>query len=287
MTLSRRSLGLGLLALPALRRPARAETETIRLGKQYGLPFLPQMVMESRRLIEKHAEAGGHPGLNVQWASMSGPGALNEALLSGSMEFVNVATPALATLWERTRQTSRPVKALCTVQSMPYVLMSRRPEVHSVADLGPEDRVAVPTVKISLQAMMLEMAAAKQWGMAQYRPARPAHRQPRPSRRAGGDAVRQIGDHDAFLRRPVPMVRAGRRHAPDPEDLRHARRTAHQRHPGDDGGVSPGQPGRLPRRVRGAQRSQRIHQQRPARGGGHLPHAVRRPSRQRSRTWSR
>jgi NitT/TauT family transport system substrate-binding protein len=168
MALSRRAWMAGMLAAPALPRPARAEVRAIRLGKQYGLPFLPQMVMESQRLIERHAEAAGQPGLVVEWASMSGPGALNEALLSGAMEFVNVATPALATLWERTHLTSRPIKALCTVQSMPYVLMTRNPAVHAITDLGPDDRIAVPTAKISLQAMMLQMAAARQWGAASF-----------------------------------------------------------------------------------------------------------------------
>jgi NitT/TauT family transport system substrate-binding protein len=99
---------------------------------------------------------------------MSGPGALNEALLSGNMTFVNVALPALATLWERTLNTPRQVKALCAVQSMPYELMTRNPAVHSIAEPGPADRVAVPTVKISLQAMMLQIAAAKQWRFAEY-----------------------------------------------------------------------------------------------------------------------
>jgi NitT/TauT family transport system substrate-binding protein len=163
---TRRTLGQALLALPAIARTARAETGQIRLGKQYGLPFLPQMVMEHERLIEKHAN---QPGLRVEWASLGGPGALNEALLSGSMEFVNVATPALATLWERTQGTPRVIKALCTVQSMPYELMTRNPKVHAITDFGPDDRIAVPTVNISLQAMMLQMAAAKQWGLADYK----------------------------------------------------------------------------------------------------------------------
>ncbi len=168
MVLTRRAALGGVLAAPALGHSAQAEVAQIRLGKQYGLPFLPQMVMESLRLIEKHAASGGLPALKVEWTSMSGPGALNEALLSGNMEFVNIATPALATLWERTSRTSRPVRALCTVQSMPYVLMTRNPAVKSIVDLGQSDRVAVPTQKISLQAMMLQMAAAKQWGRAEY-----------------------------------------------------------------------------------------------------------------------
>lgn len=165
---TRRELGLGLLAVPALARGARAEAGVIRLGKQYGLPFLPQMVMEAQRLIETRASAAGVAGLRVEWSSLSGPGALNEALLSGNMEFVNVALPALATLWERTARGGRQVRALCAVQSMPYTLMTRNPAVHSIADFGPGDRIAVPTAKISLQAMMLQIAAAQQWGTASF-----------------------------------------------------------------------------------------------------------------------
>jgi hypothetical protein len=45
---NRREFVTGLVALPALVRPASAEVSTIHLGKQYGLPFLPQMVMEDR-----------------------------------------------------------------------------------------------------------------------------------------------------------------------------------------------------------------------------------------------
>ena len=168
MMLDRRQLALGLLAMPALSTAARAEVSTIRLGKQYGLPFLPQMVMESQRLVEKHAAKAGIPSLEVKWLTLSGPGALNEALLSGSMEFVNVATPALATLWEKTYKSRNPVKALCTVQSMPYTLVTRNPKVKTIADFTADDRIAVPTVKISLQAMMLQMAAAKLWGFDEY-----------------------------------------------------------------------------------------------------------------------
>lgn len=166
--IDRRTFGLAALAMPVTLRAARAEVSTIRLGKQYGLPFLPQMVMESQSLIEKHAGRLGIPSLKVEWLTLSGPGALNEALLSGSMEFVNIATPALATLWDKTYKTSRGVRALCTVQSMPYTLVTRNPKVATIADFTDGDRIAVPTVKISLQAMMIQMAAAKLWGFEKY-----------------------------------------------------------------------------------------------------------------------
>jgi NitT/TauT family transport system substrate-binding protein len=165
---NRREFVTGLVALPALVRPASAEVSTINLGKQYGLPFLPQMVMEDHRLIEAHAARLGVNGLNVGWLTMGGPGALNDGLLAGQIQFVNVASPSLATLWDKTFGTPQEVRAVCTVQSMPYVLITRNPAVKTIADFTAADRIAVPTVKISGQAMALQMAAAKLWGFEKF-----------------------------------------------------------------------------------------------------------------------
>jgi NitT/TauT family transport system substrate-binding protein len=165
---NRREFVTGLVALPALVRPASAEVSAIRVGKQYGLPFLPQMVMEDRRLIETHAASLGIDGLNVVWQTMGGPGALNDGLLGGSIHFVNVASPSLATLWDKTLGTPLEVRAICAVQSMPYTLTTRNPAVKTIADFSAADRIAVPTVKISGQAMALQMAAAKLWGFEKY-----------------------------------------------------------------------------------------------------------------------
>jgi NitT/TauT family transport system substrate-binding protein len=166
--MNRREFVAGLVALPALTRPASAEVSNIKLGKQYGLPFLPQMVMEDHKLIEQHAAKLGVNGLQVGWQTMGGPGALNDGLLSGQIQFVNVAAPSLATLWDKTLGSPIEVRAICTVQSMPYVLTTRNPKVKTIADFTDADRIAVPTVKISGQAMALQMAAAKLWGQEHY-----------------------------------------------------------------------------------------------------------------------
>jgi NitT/TauT family transport system substrate-binding protein len=168
---SRRGLiagGLGALAMPAVSRFAHAQASTVRLGKQFGLPYLPQMVMEKLQLIEKHAAGQGLPGVGTQWLQLAGPGALNDALLSGGIDIINVAAPSLATLWEKTGGTPRAVRALCAVQSMPYVLVTRNESVRSIADFTEKDKIALPSVKISAQATLLQMAAAKQWGADQY-----------------------------------------------------------------------------------------------------------------------
>jgi NitT/TauT family transport system substrate-binding protein len=166
--MDRRTFVGGLIALPALIRPASAEVSGIKLGKQYGLPFLPQMVMEDHKLIETHAGRLGVNGLEVGWQTMGGPGALNDGLLSGQIHFVNVASPSLATLWDKTFSTPIEVRAVCTVQSMPYILNTRNAAVKTIVDFTDADRIAVPTVKISGQAMALQMAAAKLWGFEKY-----------------------------------------------------------------------------------------------------------------------
>jgi NitT/TauT family transport system substrate-binding protein len=51
---------------------------------------------------------------------------------------------------------------------MPYILTTRNPAVKTIADFSAADRIAVPTVKISGQAMALQMAAAKLWGFEKY-----------------------------------------------------------------------------------------------------------------------
>jgi NitT/TauT family transport system substrate-binding protein len=165
---NRREFVTGLVALPALIRPASAEASTVRLGKQYGLPFLPQMVMEDHKLIEAHASRFGINGLNVDWQTMGGPGALNDGLLSGTIQFINVASPSLATLWDKTFGMPQEVRAVCAVQSMPYILTTRNPAVKTIADFSAADRIAVPTVKISGQAMALQMAAAKLWRFEEH-----------------------------------------------------------------------------------------------------------------------
>jgi NitT/TauT family transport system substrate-binding protein len=51
---------------------------------------------------------------------------------------------------------------------MPFVLVTLNPAVKTIADFGEGDRIALPAVKISAQAVALEMAAAKLWGFEAY-----------------------------------------------------------------------------------------------------------------------
>jgi NitT/TauT family transport system substrate-binding protein len=69
----------------------------------------------------------------------------------------------LLTLWDKTRNSANPVKALGTVSNGAMTLYTINPNVKSIADFTEQDRIAVPTVRISFNAMMLQMAAEKLW----------------------------------------------------------------------------------------------------------------------------
>jgi NitT/TauT family transport system substrate-binding protein len=157
-----------LLLCVALATRARAEPQEIRAAQQYGLSYLALMLMEDGHLVEKHAKALGLGDLKVTWAKLGGPQAMNDALLSGSLDFGTGGVPSLITLWSKTKGAGIAVKGVGALNDMPNELIVSRPEVKSIKDLGPQDKIAVTSVKISTQALLLEMAAAKEWGDDQY-----------------------------------------------------------------------------------------------------------------------
>ena len=165
----RREFCLGLAALPALARSSLAqEVSSVVLIKQYGLPYLPLMVMEALKLVETHAERLGLPSLKPEYKTLGGTASLMDALLTGEMNFGVTGVPGLATLWDKTVGTPNEVRALAAVQSMPFLLLTNNPDVKSIRDLTDKDKIAVPAVKVSSQAICLQMAAAKEWGQAEY-----------------------------------------------------------------------------------------------------------------------
>src|SRR5579862_6479022 len=83
-----------------------------------GVGFLPLLVMEKYQLIEKHAKEAGIPNLKVRWINIGGPAVMNDALLSGSADFITAGPPAFITLWDRTA-TSAKVKGVAALASLP------------------------------------------------------------------------------------------------------------------------------------------------------------------------
>ena len=165
----RREFCLGLVAMPALARSAMAqEVSAITLVKQHGLPYLPLMLMEDHRLVEKHAARLGVSALKPDYRTLGGTQSLIDALIGGQMHFGITGVPGLATLWDKTTGTANEVRALCAAQAMPFILVTNKPDIKTIKDFKEGDKIAVPGIKNSNQAICLQMAAAKEWGQPHY-----------------------------------------------------------------------------------------------------------------------
>ena len=135
----------------------------ITVAQQYGIGYLPLMIMQEQSLIEKHAKAAGLGELKVGWRKFAGSNVANDALLSGNLQFAAVGGAPLITMWAKTRG-SIDVKGVAAVNSMPFYLNTRNPNVKSIKDFTETDKIALPSVKVSVQAVTLQMAAEKAFG---------------------------------------------------------------------------------------------------------------------------
>jgi len=116
-------------------------------------------------LVEKRAKQLGFSGITVKWTKVAGPSVMNDGLISGAIHFAAQGAPSLITLWDKTHGQIKGVSALTTY---PLYLVTRNPEVKTIKDFTDKDKIAVPSVKISTQAIMLQMAAAKAFGQENF-----------------------------------------------------------------------------------------------------------------------
>jgi NitT/TauT family transport system substrate-binding protein len=152
------------LVLAGAGGAASAETNKVRIGLQFGLSYLPIMVAQSERLIEKHAKALGLPDVEVIMQRLSGTTAVNDALLSNSIDFGALGMPGVLIAWEKTKGRQH-VKGIAGLATITYFVYVNKPNLKSLADFTDQDKIAVPAFN-SPQAILLRAAAEKQLGSA-------------------------------------------------------------------------------------------------------------------------
>jgi len=167
--MGRMSIALWLAATVASAATitARAEATTVHIAQQFGITYLPLMYMEHEKLLEKHAKQQGLGELTVEWVQFGSGTGMNDALLSGHLDFASGGLGPFITLWAKTRGNLE-VKGVCAMNDMPLYLNTRDATVHSLRDLSAKDKIALPAIKVSFQALNLEMAAAKEFGPDHY-----------------------------------------------------------------------------------------------------------------------
>src|SRR5215510_6267444 len=164
----RRLLTVAALAAAMISpRPASAEANVVRVAKQFGVAYMQYMVMQELKLIEKHAKAAGLD-VTTEWATFRSSDVMNDALISGSVDFVSLGIPGIITIWSKTKGTAVEVKGVAGLNVSPLMLMVRDPAIKSIKDFKDSHRIAMPAVKVSMQAIILQMAAAREFGDAKF-----------------------------------------------------------------------------------------------------------------------
>jgi NitT/TauT family transport system substrate-binding protein len=144
-----------------------AQTTEIRIPRGAGgVGFLPLLMMEKFQLVEKHAKEAGVENLKVQWLELGGPSAMNDALLSGSVDYIAAGPPAFLILWDKTGNTL-PVKGVASMTSLPMYLNTTAPHLKKLDDVTDKDKIALTAIKVSIPAIVMQMYARQHYGEAQ------------------------------------------------------------------------------------------------------------------------
>jgi NitT/TauT family transport system substrate-binding protein len=114
-------------------------------------------------MIEERAAAAGLGSVKVTLTRLASGPVGSDMLLAGDADLVLGGWGPALTLWDKTKG-SQKVRGVTPLCSSPMLLTSTDPRIHSLADFTDKDRIAVTAIKVTDQAITLQMAAAKAWG---------------------------------------------------------------------------------------------------------------------------
>jgi hypothetical protein len=112
--------------------------------------------------------------IKVDWVKLSGGAAVNDALLSGSIDIAGAGVGPLLTIWDRTHGKQN-VKGVASLGNFPYYLVSNNPNVKTIADFSDKDRIALPAVGVSVQSRVLQYGGGQACGATRNLPPRQIH----------------------------------------------------------------------------------------------------------------
>ncbi|HKA70974.1 MAG TPA: ABC transporter substrate-binding protein [Xanthobacteraceae bacterium] len=146
---------------------ARAEVSELRMATQFGIGAMAMILMQKNQVLERQLAAAGLPATKVSWRQFPGGNPMNEGLLSGSLDIVSGGTTVFITLWAKAKGSPQAVRSIGAISALPLWFMTRNPNVNRLEDLSDKDKIALTTVKVSVHAILLQMAAEKIYGPAQ------------------------------------------------------------------------------------------------------------------------
>src|SRR5262245_23295203 len=160
-----------LALLAVCSAPAASETaRQLRIGVQFGLGYLPLHVANETGFFEKRMREQGLEPVPVEFVQVAGAPQINDGLLSGNLEIGSGGYTAMMVFCDRTRAAgdSR-FLGVAALASVPYELFTVNRDLKSLRDLSREkDKVGVPSVKVSVPAVFLQMAAEQLFGPGKH-----------------------------------------------------------------------------------------------------------------------
>jgi NitT/TauT family transport system substrate-binding protein len=152
-------LGLAAAAvLLATAAPAFAQDQ-VKIGIGFGLAFLPFYICQDLKLVEKRAKEL-HLDVKANYQRFLGAGPMQDAIASGAIDMAPYGTAPLLAAWENAKDMPQQILAVSGITTMPLTLVSNRPNVATIADFQPTDRIAMPSLTAP-QMYLLEMQSEK------------------------------------------------------------------------------------------------------------------------------
>ncbi len=124
-------------------RSAQSETDRLRIAQQFGIAYLPLIVASEKSFIEEEARKLDIKPPTIEWLRLSGAAAMNEALISGSLDFATAGITPMILTWDKTRTTAK-IIGVAALGSMANVLTTNNPKIKTIADFTSNDRIALP-----------------------------------------------------------------------------------------------------------------------------------------------
>ena len=130
------------------------ESKHLRIVKQPGLGYLQLIVMREHKLIEKRA-----PGVELEWRQLTSGPVIRDAMVAGQ---IDIGAGGLGPFIQAIDR-GLDWKTLGALNEMPLYLNCARPEIKSLKDLKPTDRIGMPAIG-SVQHVILQMQADRELG---------------------------------------------------------------------------------------------------------------------------
>ena len=158
-----------LCALIAVTGTTRAESAELRISKGYGIHYLPLYIMQHEHLLEEAAKQAGLGDVKVSWPVIDGGNNINDAMLAGALDIAALGVPGYLTLWSKAKGNARlEVIGLAGIGAGSLYLNTNKPTIKTLRDFTAADKIALPGIKTSFAAVILEMVVAKEFGDDNY-----------------------------------------------------------------------------------------------------------------------